>query len=105
MRHLSRGSVAIFAAAVVAATVLSAVPCRADDVPKPVGVEQARAAALRGLAFTEKDAAAWRATSKRAPCHQGILPPGPSRKPGSAVIRCVPNPCRQRLRGAGSASR
>src|SRR5262245_49464962 len=48
----------------VAAVVLGALPCApcADGTPKAAAVEAARAAALRGLAFTEKDAADWRQT-------------------------------------------
>ena len=44
-----------------------------DGVRKSAAVEQARAAALRGLAFTEKDAADWRETKKCASCHHGIM--------------------------------
>lgn len=69
----SSGGVAVFTVLVVVGIVLGAVPFRADDERKPTGVEQARAAARRGLAFTEKDAAGWRVTKKCASCHQGIM--------------------------------
>src|SRR4051794_29322346 len=73
MGHQRRGFVATCTSLVVAVAVLGAVPFRADDARKPAAVEQARAAALRGLAFTEKDAAGWRVTKECASCHQGIM--------------------------------
>jgi hypothetical protein len=75
MRRRRAGFSAAITALVVAAAVLGAVPrtLRADDTRKSATVERARAAALRGLAFTEKDAADWRATKKCASCHHGIM--------------------------------
>jgi hypothetical protein len=75
MRRRRAGFGGTFTALMVAAAALGAVPCtiRAEDARKSAAVEQARAAARRGLAFTEKDAADWRETKKCASCHQGIM--------------------------------
>jgi hypothetical protein len=63
----------LLAAAVVCGAVITAFPSRAEEASKPVTIEQAREAALRGLAFTEKDGVDWRAKKKCASCHQGII--------------------------------
>jgi hypothetical protein len=75
MRRRRAGLSAAISALGVAAAVLGAVPrtLRADGTPKAAAAEPAGAAALRGLAFTEKDAAGWRATKKCASCHQGFM--------------------------------
>lgn len=52
------------------ATLVCAGPFRAEGGSVS---EQGRAAALKGLAFTEKDAAEWKAVKKCASCHQGVM--------------------------------
>ncbi len=70
MRPLLVGACALLA---VAALALVGAPSLADDGQKAKAAEQARSAALRGLAFTEKDGATWRTTKKCASCHQGVM--------------------------------
>lgn len=73
MRHGRHMWLTILAVSVVAAVVAGVVPLRAEGTRKAATAEAARAAALRGLEFTEKDAATWRTTKKCASCHQGIM--------------------------------